>query len=106
MQVGRPPKNGFESGAEDCNTRLSLRCRISRRPVNAGNPSSHRTDVGAQLSTVMNGVKQSDPKQSSDCVLDENFLFSLHQPSRTIPGSVVEMKQFLDKLSMVQLESG
>jgi len=50
----------------------------------------------------MDGIKQGDPQQSPDCVLEKDFLFPADQPGLEVPGDVIKFVQFIRKCVVVK----
>src|SRR5881394_1673206 len=92
-----------EVGRQPLRNLLPGRC-VSRRTVNAWNLPTHRTNVCAQLSAVMNGIKQCDPQQPANGISQNDFLILSRQPGWTIPTGVVELCDFLGKCVVMMLK--
>src|SRR5262245_346237 len=54
----------------------------------------------------MDGIKQSQPQESSYCVLQKNFLFATNDPGRMVPYVVIEAVQIFGKRLVVCLIGG
>ena len=75
---------------------------VGRGPVHAWNFPAHRPNVGAELSAVMDSIKQGEPQKSPDRVLEKDFLFPADHPRLVVPRDVIKIVQFPGKRVVVK----
>ena len=62
---------------------------VGRRSIHAWNFSAHRAQIRGQLPSVMHRVEKRKPQQSSNRVLEQNFLFGADDPGLMGPHAFI-----------------
>jgi hypothetical protein len=78
---------------------------VSGGSINAWDFAAHRTNVSAQLATMVNDIEQCDPKQSSHGVLEQDLFFTVDQPCLVVPTVIVQGVQLICEAVMIPLLS-
>src|SRR5262245_28174599 len=79
------------------------RRRVGRRTVNARHFTTHRTNIGAELTAMVNTVEQRQPQQSTNGVSHDDFLLPARQPGGAVPNLVIQLVQLFSEDAMIAL---
>src|SRR5713226_9946355 len=86
-----------------CSPLVPITGIVSRGSINTRDFAAHRANVGAQLAAMVNDVKQRNPEQPSDGVLQYDLFRTLKQPRLMVPSAVVQRVQLACETVMITL---